>query len=304
VCRKGYFEYIAVPNVSTPECLPCKADTYAAKAQDLFLAICRECVDPRVRISGIFWQPPQHPCEFCETNDTRTPPFCLCPPGSFINVDMQCAPCLANYVCAGAHTSPLQCPPSTLPVPTGQGRTMDDCVCTAGHFRGDDIDALGVAIAQNIVQAENAASLWCIPCPVGFFCGSGNATEGADSIVYACPAMTSTYAQGSASSSDCICAAGVYTIVAPYNNHTGGAAMCRRCARNHYCPGFEASPPPNATEEMQSQHHQQPAQQHPCPENTVSRLGTTSLRGCACLPPRAMLPAGTEAFAYDCVHTV
>ena len=74
---------------------------------------------------------------------------------------------------------------------------MDDCVCTAGHFRGDDINALGVAIAQNIVQASNAASLWCIPCPIGFFCGPGNATPGADSIVYACPAMTSTYARAS-----------------------------------------------------------------------------------------------------------
>ena len=299
VCHKGYFRHTNPQNNNATECWVCKADTYYGTAQALFVAECSVCIDPRQQ-NNMFWQDPTETCDFCVKRALLSPPFCLCDPGSYLTVEMRCEACLENHVCTGAHASPLQCPPKTKALSTGQGQNMDNCVCVDGYFRADKLEALALAISQNIVQLEDVVSLWCVPCPVGFFCSSsapGSLPESGvmgmpvETSVQKCPVMASTHAHASVSVSDCVCAAGAYTST--NNNITASinAVVCDECSTNHYCVGSASG-----LSSLQQAH------QRACPLNTVSREGTTSIHGCICLPPRAMLPTPGLSFAYDCVQ--
>jgi len=293
VCQRGYFAFtVSSPNASTPECWLCRANTYSGQAQEHFAAECVLCPDPGVPPADVSWQAPLQQCGLCEKDAAVAPPFCLCPAGSFLTAEQQCAPCSENHVCTGGHASPVGCPLQTMFVPVGHGRSMDDCLCTAGFFRVDNQDALAEGILQNIVRPEDVGSSWCVACPVGYFCSAGNASAGGGSVMYRCPAMTSTYAQASAHGSDCQCAAGAYTV-ALLPNHTGTAPLCQECPANYYCPGSDSALSPR-----------QPAAYYSCPANTVSHAGANAIQGCACQPPWVLVAAASLPSAYDCVQRV
>jgi hypothetical protein len=159
VCQRGYFAFtVSSPNASTPECWPCRANTYSGQAQEHFAAECALCPDPGVPPADVSGQASLQNCGPCEKDAAVAPPFCLCPAGSFLTAEQQCAPCSENHVCTGGHASPVGCPPQTMFVPVGHGRSMDDCLCTAGFFRVDNQDALAEGILQNIVRPEDVGS--------------------------------------------------------------------------------------------------------------------------------------------------
>jgi len=307
VCHKGYFRHSNMANTNATECWPCKADTYTGLAQRSFRSVCAVCVDPRAQ-DGSFWQEPGEAerCNLCVRNASLGPPYCVCYPGSFLTTDMRCEPCFENHVCTGAHAPPLQCPAATVAPRAGQGRSTDDCVCVDGYFRADNREVLAVAIAQNIVQLGDSARIWCVLCPIGFYCHTPQPWRAtglpAHTLVRKCPALASTRALGARQLSQCECVAGAHAPVPASTHHRGNtthmasnssnsstitpgstsAPVCSACSRDHYCGG-------GAQGEV------------PCPHQTISRMGATSIASCFCLPPRVMLPTQSPDFMYDCV---
>ena len=273
VCRKGYFRHSETGTGNATACLPCMASTYSGAAQHSFSTLCTECSD------GVLWQNPTEVCDVCTPNASLAPPFCLCYAGSFLGPAMQCVPCAENHVCTGAFSSPVRCPATTLLVRAGEGRSMDDCVCGDGHFRADDRETLDVAIAQNTMLFGDTRRLWCVPCPVGFFCKTLSTP-----VVSRCPAMTSTLSFGATQLSQCQCVAGTFAQSSePAPSPANGTLVCVACHKDHYCRGGLLP-------------------RVPCPYRTISRDGATSIDSCVCLPPRIMLPTQGADFSYDCVE--
>ena len=156
---------------------------------------------------------------------------------------------------------------------------MDDCVCIDGYFRADDRETLDVAIAQNPMLFQDTRRLWCVPCPIGFYCKTLSMP-----LVYKCPAMTSTLSFGAKQLSQCQCVTGTYAeSLEPQRTLTNTTLVCVACMKDHYCKGgsFAAIP---------------------CPYRTISSVGATSIDSCVCLPPLIMLPTQGADFSYDCVE--
>jgi hypothetical protein len=277
-CDNGYFRHGNDSNVNATECWPCQTHTYSGAAQYSFQTLCTECEDPRSK-DGVMWQKSVKACDTCVPNASLVPPFCLCYAGSFSGPDMQCMPCTENHVCTGAFHSPMRCPASTRVVRVGEGRSMNDCVCTDGYFRADDRPTLDIAIAQNPILSGNVRQLWCVPCPIGFYCKTVSTLQ-----VHQCPAMTSTVSFGATQVSQCQCVAGTFArsseLEPPFAN---ASLVCVPCNKNHYCMGGRF--PRKA-----------------CPYRTISSVGATSIDACICLPPLIMLPTQSVDFSYDCVE--
>jgi len=277
VCHKGYFRHWNVARNNATECWPCKANTYSGAAQHSFNTVCTECEDPRSNNGGV-WQKSTQVCNVCAANASLAPPFCLCAAGSFLGPDMQCVPCVENYVCTGAYSSPVMCPAATKGLHAGEGRSMDDCVCMDGYFRADNREALDMVIAQNPMWLQDTRRLWCVPCPIGFYCKTLST-----SVVNKCPASTSTLSFGATQLSQCQCVAGTFAESSEQGGALANTALaCIVCKEDHYCRGglFAGIP---------------------CPYQMISSVGATSIDKCVCLPPLIMLPAHSDDFSYDCV---
>ena len=277
-CHEGYFRHANESNVNATECWPCKANTYSGAVQHSFTRLCTECEDPRNN-EGVLWQKSTQACGVCARNASVAPPFCLCPASSFLGPDRQCVPCVENHVCAGAFSSPVRCPAATKVVGTGEGRSMDDCLCIDGYFRADDRETLDVAIAQNTMLFSDTRRLWCVPCPIGFYCKTLSVP-----LVYKCPAKTSTLLFGAKQLSQCQCVAGTYAeSLEQQHTPTNTTLVCMPCRKDHYCKGGSFAG-------------------IPCPHRTISSVGATSIDSCVCLPPLVMLPTQSADFSYDCVE--
>jgi len=154
-----------------------------------------------------------------------------------------------------------------------------------------------------MVQLGGSARLWCVSCPIGFYCHTPQPWHAtglpAHTLVRKCPALASTREIGAWNISQCECVAGAHAPVPASTHHrenttliasnsssssntTPGSTVCSACSRDHYCDG-------GAQREV------------PCPHQTISSIGATSIASCVCLPPRVMLPTQSPDFKYDCV---
>ena len=205
-----------------------------------------------------------------------------CRPGSYLT-NATCLQCPVRHFCTGARAAPAVCPPNSFDLRARNSTNMNDCVCDTGFFRTDNDELLAVALAQNGLSLQDSRKTWCVLCPVGYLCNPPRNSSSTKTNVEKCPALGTTTVAGKSAAADCICRAGAYLNSMGANTSIiQGSALCTSCTKNHYCVGQSVAP-------------------SPCPGQTVSSSGASSLAGCFCLPPLVMLPTNSAEFLHRCV---
>ncbi|EKX34804.1 hypothetical protein GUITHDRAFT_118978 [Guillardia theta CCMP2712] len=279
-CPAGYFQPAEVA-VSPTRCLPCSLGFYSDIVGSG--SPCTAC-----RTNTFSDQLASTSCTPCHGNSssslaTISRSRCLCNPGYFPDVPGSCAPCppgtfksgLGNFACepcsagsyseAAASLACTACPPQSWVESGATSRSL--CHCLPGYTPTNGSCQACAAGSYKRLISNDA----CVFCPEDKYLPITGATNA--SQCFPCP-PNSVSPKGSSVISDCICNGGFQRV----------QDSCLECGAGQYSPvpGQCVKCPPDTFTSISIASSVVSCE--PCPLNTFSPEGSSSVSFCTCLP--------------------